>query len=117
MKIINWFKNLFVKNEEKCRHNWVIITRHPFLYDSLNHTYTNIEINDSKKEDFPTVHNCIPYYWSIQVTDEVCIKCGKCYSGFQIMQKRNIKIKQKKELAQKLWNDGCKGVINEIPKN
>ena len=119
--MINWIKNLFKKKEmvvieeiKTCRHDWEIIKKYDFWYSPISHKYTN----QNPTEYNPSCHkmrhsvNWYVYGYPYQITDDVCVKCGECHNGYKIMEKDNKAVQKRKELATKLWEDGCKNENN-----
>ena len=94
----NSFKEGDHIKKDKCNHDWEIINEYLFYYSVLNRTYHSF-----------TFEADVHYNPLIRVViDKVCLKCGECYNGFKIMKEHNKAKEKRKELAEKLWKDGCK---------
>lgn len=109
--MIKWFSNLF-DSKEKCDHDWEVVKTYPLWKTEFSTG------NILYHKRLPS-HRFCPLNFYKQAKNKVCIKCGECHNGIDIMKKeyeedKRIKkleikkIEERKQYAKQLWENSCK---------
>lgn len=103
--------------EENCYHDWEVVERRDNYWIDRWKSYYISEQDPNKRngqyfylDRTQTIYGHKRYFKAVR---RVCLLCGECQDEIGLIEKKESEKEERKELAKKMWKNGCKSAEKE----